>query len=288
MTMGPSNALVTADWLFDHHQRSDVVILDATWTLPAQERDPEDEFKAGHLPGAQYFDIDTIADHETSLPHMLPSEDVFEGFARRFGISDETHVVIYDSNQLMASARVWWTFRVFGHDKVSVLDGGKWAWLKALYPVESGAFKRRPEGTFKSQRQDHLVVQRDELLRTVREDGSQLVDARPKDRFEGRVPEPRPGLRSGHIPGSRTLFFKALFEKETPTLLPATSLETVFLSAGVDPLKPIIATCGSGVTAAVIALGLYQLGHERVAIYDGSWSEWGREEALPIATGAAS
>lgn len=289
MTISTDHALVSADWLFEHHQRADVVIMDATWTLPAQQRDPKTEFWESHLPGAQYVDIDAIADHATSLPHMLPSGEVFEGFGRQFGISHDTHVVIYDSNQFMASARLWWTFRVFGHDKVSVLNGGKWAWLKAQYPLESGAIKSRPLGTFKTQRRDHLVVRREDVLRTLEAASSQLVDARPKDRFEGSAPEPRPGLRSGHIPGSRSLFFKQLLEEETPTFLSADNLETVFRTAGVntDPQKPIIATCGSGVTAAVIALGLFQLGHQGVAIYDGSWSEWGLEKALPIATGAA-
>lgn len=288
MIMNSISSLVTSEWLFDHHQRSDVVILDATWTLPAQQRDSQRDFKQSHLPGAQFFDIDAIADHNTSLPHMLPSTEMFSLCARQLGISSDTHVVVYDSNQFMASARVWWTFRVFGHEKVSVLNGGMWAWLEGDYPLESGAKLPRALGTLKAERQDHLVVTKDQLITKMGSPSHQLVDARPLDRFKGIAPEPRPGLRSGHIPGSRSLFFKALLDQESPTLLPVKTLERVFEGAGIDPQRPVTASCGSGVTAAVIALGLYQLGQDKVAIYDGSWSEWGLDDALPIITEAAS
>ena len=284
MSADQDSPLVSAEWLAERLETPDLVILDATFFLPGQGRNARDEHLHAHIPGAQFFDIDVIADHASDLPHMLPSEAEFAEAASKLGIEEFSTVVVYDNNQFMASARAWWTFRVFDHDHVRVLDGGLARWRELGLPTRSGpepATRRQ----FHAVRRPALVRGLDEMREALGHPGSQIVDARSAERFSGQEPEPRPGLRSGHIPGSRNLPFRQLIDAETHCLKPEAELRQAFEAAGIDPGAPVIATCGSGVTAAILALGLYRLGNESAAVYDGSWSEWGLVDGLPISTG---
>ncbi|MBP1151706.1 MULTISPECIES: 3-mercaptopyruvate sulfurtransferase [Methylocaldum] len=276
--------LVSAEWLAKHLHTSDIVILDATFFLPNQGRDAEQEYFAAHIPGARFFDIDAVADQGNSLPHMLPSPEFFAASVGQLGIANQTHVVVYDNNSFMASARVWWTFRVFGHDRVSVLDGGLENWKAKGFPVDTSRVtaETRP---FKTTFDPSLVRNLDEMKALIGSTATQIIDARSPGRFAGREPEPRPGIRSGHIPGSKNLFFKRLVDESTQCLKPAAEIRKEFEDAGTDFEKPIVTTCGTGVTASVLALGLYCLGRESVAVYDGSWTEWGGLSDTPVSVG---
>jgi len=279
-----SSPLVSAEWLAERLDSPDLVILDASFFLPNQGRNARDEYLHAHIPGAHFFDIDVIADHATDLPHMLPSPGAFAEAVGKLGIEEFTTVVVYDSNDFMASARVWWTFRTFDHDHVLVLDGGLQRWQALGLPTRSGPESAKTQ-TFPAVLRPALVRSLDQVCEILDHPGTQLLDARSPGRFSGEEPEPRPGLRSGHIPGSRNLFFKNLIDASTHCLKSEPELRQVFIEAGIDPDKPVVATCGSGVTAAVLALGLYCCGNEYAAIYDGSWTEWGACEDTPIATG---
>ena len=277
--------LVSCEWLAERLAARDIAILDATFVLPNQGRQAEQEYLVEHIPGAKFFDVDTVADMSDPLPHMLPTPEFFAASVGRLGIDNTTHVVVYDNNDFMASARLWWTFRVFGHDRVSVLDGGLKRWLALGRGFESGlatlVTSRRFEAYFRAE----LVRNLDEVRSLLAQSESQIADARSPGRFMGSEPEPRPGLRSGHIPGSKNVFFKTLIDESSGLMKSSPAIDGVFRNAGLDLQRPIVTTCGTGVTAAVLALGLFRLGREDVPVYDGSWAEWGGREDTPIELG---
>lgn len=272
--------LVSTAWLAEHLDAPDIRILDASWYLPSAERDTRDEFERGHIPGALFFDIDEISDTDSPLPHMLPSPEKFSSRMRSLGISDGDKVVVYDSAGIFSAPRVWWMFRVMGHEDVVVLDGGLKKWKAEGRPVTDMASRPRPRH-YTARRNSLLIRDRDAILHNLETWNEQVVDARSGARFRGEEPEPRPGLRSGHIPGSCNLPFGQLVSVDG-TMKPAAELRRLFEDAGIDLKRPITTSCGSGVSAAVLALGLAVLGREDVAVYDGSWAEWGASNELPI------
>lgn len=272
--------LVSTGWLAEHLDAPDIRILDASWYLPSAERDTPDEFERGHIPGALFFDIDEISDTDSPLPHMLPSPEKFSSRMRSLGISDGDKVVVYDSAGIFSAPRVWWMFRVMGHEDVVVLDGGLKKWKAEGRPVTDMASRPRPRH-YTARRNSLLVRDRDAILHNLETWNEQVVDARSGARFRGEEPEPRPGLRSGHIPGSCNLPFGQLVSVDG-TMKPDIELRRLFEDAGIDLKRPIVTSCGSGISAAVLALGLAVLGREDVAVYDGSWAEWGASDELPI------
>ena len=273
--------LVSTAWLAAHLHDADVRVLDATFHLPHLKRDPRAEYLAAHIPGAAYFDIDGIADHSTDLPHMLPSPDAFAAAVGALGIDNNTLVVCYGAQGMSSSPRVWWTFRAFGHDNVCVLDGGLPKWKSEGRPVEGGDVVPPPR-SFTPHFRRELVRARADILANVRSHAAQVIDARPAGRFQGKDPEPRAGLRGGHIPGSFSVPLTTLIDDKTQTLLPASALRERFTAAGVDLAGPMITSCGSGVTASGLALALFLLGRGDVPVYDGSWSEWGLPGDTPV------
>ena len=279
------SALVSTEWLADHLNAPDVRIVDASWYLPAMNRDPKAEYAAAHIPGAVYFDIDEIADTDSPYPHALPSPEKFSSRVRKLGLGDGNRVVVYDGAGIFSAPRVWWMFRYFGHDDIAVLDGGLPKWVKEGRPTEF--LPPMPQERHFTPRIDNTIM-RDlpHMQRIVAEGKLQIADARSHDRFTGKAKEPRPGLPSGHMPGSVSLPFQKLQDAETGTMLSADKLKTAFEAAGIDLGQPVVATCGSGVSACTLALGLHLLGHRDVAVYDGSWSEWAAQPDAPIATGA--
>ena len=283
MAQTTDSPLVSAEWLAERLGTPDLVILDATFFLPNQPRNAREDYLQAHIPGAHFFDIDTVADHATDLPHMLPSAAAFAEAAGKLGIENFTTVVVYDHNHFMASARAWWMFRSFDHDHVRVLDGGLARWQTLGLPTRSGPEAARSL-TFTAVQRPGLVRSLTDLREALGRPETQIVDARPLARFAGREPEPRPGLRAGHIPGSRSLFFKRLIDEASGCLKPETDLRKAFIDAGIDPDRPVVTTCGSGVTAAILALGLYCVGNESAAVYDGSWAEWGGKSDTPVET----
>jgi len=278
--------LVETEWLASHLDTPGLVILDGSMHLPTAKRDAKAEYLAGHIPGALFFDIDEIADEKSPLPHMLPSATKFASRMKKMGVGDGMHVVAYDSEGLYSAARVWWMFRAMGHEQVQVLNGGLKKWKAEGRPLEDGPPHRRTERHFTPRLNAGLVRDVGDVKALISSRAAQIVDARAAARFEGTAPEPRQGLRSGHIPGSRNVPFAALLNPDG-TLRPAAELQAIFAKAGVDPGKPVVASCGSGVTAGVIALALALLGRADAAVYDGSWTEWGSDPALPIETGPA-
>ncbi len=286
MTAAKTGPLLDPDWLAARLDDPAVRVIDATFVMPDSGRDARAEFATRHIPGAQFFDIDDIADRDSELPHMLPSAGRFAERVGALGIGDDHMVVAYDSHGLMSAARAWWMFRVFGHDRVAVLDGGLPAWQTAGHPLGDTPSTPTPARLEARYRPD-LVRSRDEVIAGLDRGAEQVVDARAAGRFDGSVPETWPGRRSGHIPGSRSLPFTDLLDPETRRVLPPERLASLFASAGVAPDRPLVATCGSGVTACVLALGRHLLGDESAAVYDGSWSEWGLREELPVELGPA-
>lgn len=278
------DSLVSTGWLARHLGESDLRVLDASWYLPEDGRDPEAEYRAGHIPGALRFDIDRIADRESGLPHMLPSAHAFAEAVGALGIGNDDRVAIYDGGGVHAAARAWWMFRVFSHRAVAVLDGGIGKWRAEGRPLER-RIPRSPSCGYAARRRPELVVDSHELLAELDAGGATVLDARSAERFAGAEPEPRAGVEPGHIPGSRNLPWRLLYDAEG-CLQPTALLQVLTMRAGVDFGKPAIASCGSGVTACSIALALDRLGHRHCAVYDGSWAEWGGDPALPKATGS--
>ena len=281
MTDASFGPVVSTAWLGEHLGEPGLRVVDATWHLPTLQRDARAEFREAHIPGAVYFDIDAIADRESKLPHMLPDAATFGAAAGSLGIGNGDRVVAYAGKHLSASARVWWTFRVFGHDRVAVLDGGFPRWREEGRPVESGE-GRPTAGRFTARFRPELVASLEGVRRNLETRRAQVLDARSAGRFAGTEPEPRPGLRGGHIPGSLNLPYDRLFRREDGTLLLAGDLRRLFEGAGVESGRPVVTTCGSGVTACVLALGLHLAGRHDVAVYDGSWTEWGGREDVPV------
>jgi thiosulfate/3-mercaptopyruvate sulfurtransferase len=280
-----TDALVDTAWLADHLSAPDVRVVDASYYLPNEGLSGRQEYEAHHIPGAVFFDIDEIADGTNPLPHMLPPPEKFSSRVRKLGLGDGVRIVVYDQRGLFSAPRVWWTFRAFGHDDVVVLDGGLPKWLAEGRPVEDGTVSPG-ERHFTARMNSFMVRDKDQLTANLSSGREQVLDARSQGRFEGRDPEPRADLRSGHIPDSLNLPFTDLLDRQTQTLLPPEALAARFAAAGIDMARPVVTTCGSGVTAAVLALGLHILGHQDVAVYDGSWAEWGLPGDTPVAVGA--
>lgn len=280
----------TKTWLIETDELArdlgapDLVIIDATWYMPNEGKDAHAEYLGEHIPGALFFDIDEIADTKSTLPHMLPPPEKFSSRMRGMGVGDGSRIVVYDSRGLYSAARVWWTFRVMGVDDVSVLNGGLPKWRREGLPLERGAPPNRTTRHFTARRNLELVRDLSDMKALLKDKSAQIIDARAPERFAGKAPEPRTGLRSGHIPGSHNVPFGKLLNQDG-TLKSAPELQRLFEQAGVDLNKPVVTSCGSGITASVLALGLAELGHRRTSVYDGSWSEWGADQSLPIETG---
>ena len=282
--MSPSPLISSAE-LASRFGDPELRLLDASWFLPAEGRSGREEFAAERIPGAVFFDIDAVSDTSVDLPHMLPAPGAFAEAASALGLSPDLDVVVYDSFGIRSSARVWWTLKVMGFERVQVLDGGLRAWKASGLPLETGA-PRPPSPVPTRVRFDRTRLRdREDVAAALASGAAQIVDARGAPRFRGEAPEPRPGLRSGHMPGARNLPFDRLLTPEG-RLKPPVALAEAFREAGVDLARPIVATCGSGVTASVLALALEVLGAP-AAVYDGSWAEWGLEGGGEVATGAA-
>ncbi|MBV9996789.1 MAG: 3-mercaptopyruvate sulfurtransferase [Caulobacteraceae bacterium] len=279
-----SSPLVSTDWLAERLGEPSVAILDASWRMPAEGRDPRAEYAEGHIPGAVFFDIDQIADHAGDLPHMLPSPQEFATAVRRLGVGPQSLVVAYDSLGLFSAPRVWWSFRAMGHADVFVLDGGLRKWIAEGRAVETG-WRESPHGEFKAHPRPELVRSLAEVRSLLETGAAQLVDARSAARFRGEAPEPRPGVRPGHMPGALNVPWASLIEPDG-TLAQPPALQAAFRTAGIDLAHPIVTTCGSGISAALLALALARIGRPDVAVYDGSWTEWGGRADTPIVVGS--
>ncbi|MFP3524817.1 3-mercaptopyruvate sulfurtransferase [Pantoea sp. SIMBA_072] len=273
---------VSADWLQEHYNDERLQVLDARLLPPGMEavRDIQAEYLAGHLPDAPYFDIEALSDHTSPYPHMLPRAESFAVAMRELGVSSDKHLVVYDEGNLFSAPRAWWMLKTFGVAQVSILAGGLQGWKEAGFALATGEVNL-PEGEFEAHADESRVKRLTDVLLISHEGGAQIIDARPANRFNAEVDEPRPGLHRGHIPNSLNVPWNSLVEQGK--LKPEAELQTLFADSGVDITQPVVASCGSGVTAVVVILALTALGARDVTLYDGSWGEWGSRDDLPIA-----
>ena len=281
-----TDPLVSTQWLADHLKDANVRVLDATFKLPGVTPLPKDDFLEQHIPGSAFFDVDAVSDHASSLPHMFPGAEQFGRDVGALGIGNDDTVVVYDAGGWVAAPRAWWMFLSFGHKNVRVLDGGLKKWLAEGRPVETGEAKPKPK-TFKTNFDAARVRSMQQMIGNLESKAEQVIDARPAGRFDGGVAEPRAGLRAGHIPGSRSVPYATLFDANTGAMKSLDDLRAAFSGGGVDLKKPIVTSCGSGVSAGVLTLALYRLGIADTALYDGSWSEWGAAGGPPVAADPA-
>jgi len=281
----PNDPTVSPAWLAERLDAPDIRVVDATWFMPNDARDAKALYAERRIPGAIFFDIDEIADTDSPLPHMLPAPEKFASRMKKRGIGDGTRVVVYDNHGIFSAARVWWTFRVMGHEDVVVLDGGFPAWERAGLEIETGTPTQRMERHFTPRVRSDLVRSLADVRRTIEDKRLPILDARPTPRFRGEAPEPRAGLKSGHMPGALSVPSGSL-TNEDGSLKSSAELQAIFDKAGADVSHGAVCSCGSGITAAIIALALARLGHWDAAVYDGSWAEWGSRDDTPVVTGA--
>ena len=286
MTSTTDDPLVSTEWLAAHLRDPDVRVLDASFKMPGVLPLPVDDFLEAHIPGAAFFDVDAVSDHAVDLPHMYPDAAQFARDVGALGVSSGDTVVVYDHGGWVAAPRAWWMFLSFGHRNVKVLNGGLKKWRAEGRAIESG--KASPKaGQFIATLDKNFIRSKQQLVDNLSSHAEQVIDARSSGRFDGSVAEPRAGLRGGHIPGSRNLPYNELFDATTGIMKPLDEMKRAFDKAGLDLAKPVVTSCGSGVSAAVLTLALYRLGVRGSALYDGSWSEWGMADGPPVATGAA-
>lgn len=279
----PQQTLVSTEWLAARLGQPGLVIIDGSWYLPAQQRDPRQEYLDGHIPGAVFFDLDAVSAHDTSLPHMMPTPTAFASAMRKLGVADGAQIVVYDGLGLFSAPRLWWMLRAFGARDVVILDGGLPKWKAEGRPVEDGETLRAP-AHFNARLDHSVVASMADVQKALADKTAQVLDARPAERFRGEAPEPRPGLRMGHMPGAKNVPYAALLQDGR--LRPAAELAQALDAMGVDPQKTAITSCGSGVSAAIITLALVVAGRNPGALYDGSWAEWGVPDGPAVATGA--
>ncbi|MFB1116599.1 3-mercaptopyruvate sulfurtransferase [Dickeya dadantii] len=284
MSTSAAGLFVSASWLNAHRHDADIALIDARMLPPGNDtRDIAAEYQVAHLPGAVFFDIESLSDHQTPLPHMMPDIDAFADALGKLGLNEQQHLVIYDEGNLFSAPRAWWMLRLTGASRISILSGGLAGWKQQGLPLEQGDVSPTAQVFHARTPAAGAIRSLDDVLALCRTGDEQIVDARPAPRFLGEVDEPRPGLRRGHIPGSFNVPWSVLVEGGA--LKPADELAAIFHQAGVDIQRPIVASCGSGVTASVVMLALFVLNAPQVSLYDGSWSEWGARDDVPVVTG---
>ena len=276
-----NDALVDPAWVAAHLDDPAVRVVDGSWHLPPTGRNGREEYAAAHIPGAVYFDIDAISDPDSSLPHMMPSEAAFAAAVGAMGIANEHRVIVYDSDGLFSAPRVWWMFRAFGHSNVAVMTGGFTAWKRQARPV-SAETPAPSAAAFTARFNPNMVRSKAQISANIESGGELVLDARAASRFAGKDPEFRPGVKPGHIPGSSNLPFGEIIDAATGTFASSTDLRNAFDAQGATGVQPVVTTCGSGITACILGLGLHLIGRDNWAVYDGSWTEWGGSDDTPI------